>query len=893
MVDYGLEINVQGVRDSLRMTLEFASEDVADQRSEKIDLSSAKPSKESGFNPPAAGSKFEIEISLPATLQPGVILLTKKSDEEKSQESPPFVTTICLEAKGGKAVTEYTSYSYIDISQGERVVFPATIAYPAFKDSTPAGLQQFRDSELAAFRGTENDKKTERKGAERVYDYALYNDLGDPSDSTKMRPVLGGTVLGYPRRLRTGRAMKGNDEISTTNGDLPWLPFDERFNDEKNSAFDENVANVAGKVVTSIVGTPRGLSFALNLVPFIHQMHQNNVNPDVPQTIFNNLNVIDAMYDNLIDNGKDKGNNVMKDLLPVTRLETIQVLDLLQNNWSKMDRGLKKALGLLVPADHIDAVINEKKAKLGAKGEAVPADDEGAVGKLSLGQKVDSAVGLVHGLLEKWPIPDVRDGKAIQWRTDEEFGRMVLAGQNPFVIRALTADDLAAFAVRDSDTATFLEGRTLKQGIAEGRLWVLDHHTDYLGYVKQVAALKDNSVLYAGRCIFYTRNSGVTVPVSIELETVDQPLRVYTPNLSAEVWLLAKLVIASLDSGVHQLISHWMRTHACVEPYIIATRRELSSLNPVFKLLEPHFRYTMRINANARKVLINGGGIVEQSFTPGRYCMALSASAYGSWRFDEQGVPHDLQKRGVAAKNGPDGKLESRIPNYPYADDALQIWDAIYAFAGDYLRLYYDDDSKKVTDDIEVVAWWEAIKKEGHPDTTEGWPELKSVESLQDILATIMWVSSGHHAAVNFGQYLNSAYMPYMPSKIHRKIPDAGSDGEKELQQRFEKNLLETLTDPVATLFVMVTTKILSAHASDEEYLDKDVHNYIKDPEAVKVHTKFVEALKNAEKHMEERNKDPSKNIYSLLMPSKPQEDYNLGKDSKPAGRGVPFSISI
>jgi hypothetical protein len=32
-----------------------------------------------------------------------------------------------------------------------------------------------------------------------VYDYALYNDLGDPSDSTKMRPVLGGTVLGYPR----------------------------------------------------------------------------------------------------------------------------------------------------------------------------------------------------------------------------------------------------------------------------------------------------------------------------------------------------------------------------------------------------------------------------------------------------------------------------------------------------------------------------------------------------------------------------------------------------------------------------------------------------------------------------------------------------------------------
>ena len=34
-------------------------------------------------------------------------------------------------------------------------------------------------------------------------------------------------------------------------------------------------------------------------------------------------------------------------------------------------------------------------------------------------------MGLIHGLLEKWPCPDVREDKALQWRTDEEFGRMV------------------------------------------------------------------------------------------------------------------------------------------------------------------------------------------------------------------------------------------------------------------------------------------------------------------------------------------------------------------------------------------------------------------------------------------------------------------------------------
>ena len=37
-----------------------------------------------------------------------------------------------------------------------------------------------------------------------------------------------------------------------------------------------------------------------------------------------------------------------------------------------------------------------------------------------------------------------------------------------------------------------------------------------------------------------------------------------------------------------------------------------------------------------------------------------------------------------------------------------------------------------------------------------------------------------------------------------------------------------TLTDPEATILVMLTTKILSSHASDEEYIDKDHHNYIK-----------------------------------------------------------------
>ena len=191
------------------------------------------------------------------------------------------------------------------------------------------------------------------------------------------------------------------------------------------------------------------------------------------------------------------------------------------------------------------------------------------------------------------------------------------------------------------------------------------------------------------------------------------------------LWRLAKAVFRSLDSGVHQLISHWLRTHACMEPFLIALRRNVSAMHPVsllevlgwavgcgwwlgpccpacgllvgseqsalqawwrrcirqlptyicrhhalgpcscaapppspapapapatarpqvYKLMLPHFRYTLQINANARNSLINAGGIIESVFTPGPYAMRLSSAAYRSWRFADQALPADLQKR--------------------------------------------------------------------------------------------------------------------------------------------------------------------------------------------------------------------------------------------------------
>ena len=74
---------------------------------------------------------------------------------------------------------------------------------PYLPDQTPEGLKELRQRELKNLRG---DGSGVRKLSDRIYDYALYNDLGNPDKGIGLaRPTLGGNKIPYPRRCRTGR----------------------------------------------------------------------------------------------------------------------------------------------------------------------------------------------------------------------------------------------------------------------------------------------------------------------------------------------------------------------------------------------------------------------------------------------------------------------------------------------------------------------------------------------------------------------------------------------------------------------------------------------------------------------------------------------------------------
>ncbi|RRT67569.1 hypothetical protein B296_00016297 [Ensete ventricosum] len=287
---------------------------------------------------------------------------------------------------------------------------------------------------------------------------------------------------------------------------------------------------------------------------------------------------------------------------------------------------------------------------------------------------------------------------------------------------------------------------------------MLDYHDLLLPYVHKVRDL-EATTLYGSRTIFFLTNDGTLRPLAIELTippsaTGSQWKQVFRPRRDATgawLWRHAKSHVRAHDSVDYCSCStdlncdliRRLRTHCCVEPYIIAAHRQLSEMHPIYRLLHPHFRYTMEINALARQALINAGGIIEISFSPLKYSMEISSVAYDQlWRFDMEALPADLIRRGMAVEDPTaEHGLRLTVDDYPFANDGLLIWSAIKQWVEDYVSHYYPDPSH-ITDDYELQRWWDEVRTEGHGDKKDEpwWPKLNTLESLTHTLTTIIWV---------------------------------------------------------------------------------------------------------------------------------------------------------
>ncbi|KAL9271955.1 putative linoleate 9S-lipoxygenase 5 [Drosera capensis] len=519
----------------------------------------------------------------------------------------------------------------------------------------------------------------------------------------------------------------------------------------------------------------------------------------------------------------------------------------------------------------------------------------------------------------KFPPPEVIKEDKTAWRTDEEFAREMLAGINPVVIRRLetfppTSKLDSQNYGNQSSTITReqveknMDGYNVDQAIKMSRLFILDHHDTLMPYLRRINSTTTKT--YATRTVLFLKYDGTLKPLAIEL-SLPHPdgdhhgavSQVYTPaegGVEGSIWQLAKAYVAVNDSGHHQLISHWLHTHAVMEPFVIATNRQLSVIHPIFKLLHPHFRDTMNINAFARQILINAGGVVEATVFPAKFSMEMSSFIYRNWVFTEQALPADLLMRGMAVKDSKNHHgLRLLIEDYPYAIDGLEIWSAIETWVDEYCSLYYPTD-ELVQHDTELQSWWKEIRNEGHGDQKDDprWPEMKTRDDLIKTCTIIIWIGSALHAAVNFGQYHYAGYLPNRPTVSRRFMPQPGTPEYAELESDPEKAFLKTITAQLQTLLGIALIEVLSRHSSDEVYLgQRETSEWTTDSEALAAFDRFRRRLLEIENNINERNGNkelknragPVNVPYTLLYPS----TSDMSRIGGLTGRGIPNSVSI
>ncbi|MFQ6668061.1 hypothetical protein Gotur_033860 [Gossypium turneri] len=255
-----------------------------------------------------------------------------------------------------------------------------------------------------------------------------------------------------------------------------------------------------------------------------------------------------------------------------------------------------------------------------------------------------------------------------------------------------------------------------------------------------------------------------------------------------------------------------------------------------------------------------------------------------------------------------DAKVELVLEDYPYAKDGIEIWTAIETWVTEYCNIFYHYDND-VKEDEEIQEWWNEIKTTRHADRKEGLYDINTFESLVKALTTLIWITSGLHAAVNFGQFGYGGWPPNRPMLLRKFLPK-----EEEMKgMDIMKFVEETLPDKFQMKLAIAVMDLLSRHTSDEVYLGQTLPQkerpLIEDHEFI-IQKKFKEFRKNLEaieRNIKERNKEyllmnrwgyakiPYKLLYpdaskSMLATSKEKGKHHPEK-ADINERGIPNSI--
>mmetsp|Transcript_30208 Transcript_30208/g.41556 ORF Transcript_30208/g.41556 Transcript_30208/m.41556 type:complete len:573 (-) Transcript_30208:166-1884(-) len=441
---------------------------------------------------------------------------------------------------------------------------------------------------------------------------------------------------------------------------------------------------------------------------------------------------------------------------------------------------------------------------------------------------------------------------------DAYFAFMRLGGFNPVMIERVTSTLPNTFKLTQEifQKAPGFENDQLTDAIADGRLYI----TDY----KSLEIMKpgDKPVPKAVFCpigLFGVPKEGKTL-LPIAVQSHQTPDSVIATPVDGEMWQKMRHVFNCAEANMHQLVTHFSRTHLLLEPFVVAVGN-LPEDHPIKRILHPHLEGTAFINFMAVKTLVSPGGGVEELLM-GTLTSDLELAAH--W-LQSPGFNGLMLRPFLAAR----GTLTAPI-DYPYRDDALKLWDATHCWMTAYVDSHYPSDSS-ITSDAVLQAFTATLASAGRLNNfgeCEGEVcvpgKVTTRKYLAEVLTMVAFTAGCQHAAVNFTQKDLMSFAPTVPLAIYADPKDPAVTA-LQLVPPLDQALLQQ----------RVLTVLGSVHHT--LYGEYNLHK-LKLKDELKDHLEvFQLRLKEIEKEIHLRNSTCEEGFkYEALLPSLIPQSINV-----------------
>jgi arachidonate 15-lipoxygenase len=296
-----------------------------------------------------------------------------------------------------------------------------------------------------------------------------------------------------------------------------------------------------------------------------------------------------------------------------------------------------------------------------------------------------------------------------------------------------------------------------------------------------------------------------------------------------------------------------------MEPFVLASARNLAWRHPLVQLLAPHFEGTLAINDMAWKHLISDTGAVDRlmggSIATSR---GLAVKTVQNMKIDQSMLPISFEQRGVSDPQ--------RLANYAYRDDSKLYWEAITRWVQAYLDIYYKSD-QDIQSDFELQAWIrELTSKDGGRVQGLPAPQELTKAKLVEIITFVIYTCSVQHAAVNFPQYDHMSYVPNMPLAGYRPAPTSVDEKIED------EDYLEMLPPmDMAELQMNLGYLLGTVHYTQ---LGQYASGHFKDPRVAQPLCSFQQNLAQIGEQIQIRNLSRPK--YETLLPQGVPQSINI-----------------